>query len=183
MPRITPLDPQSAQGDAKQMLDQVQQKLGGTPNMLRAMAQSPATLRSYLTLSEAVGTGELGSKLREQLALAIAGANACGYCASAHAVIGKGAGVSEAEIPLNLRGESADAKTQAAITLARAIVEKRGFVADEDVTAFHAAGFGESALAEVIAVVALNTFTNYFNHISQVEIDFPKVEVGAPVGV
>lgn len=31
-------------------------------------------------------------------------------------------------------------------------------------------------LAEVVANVALNVFTNYFNHVAETDIDFPKVE-------
>jgi len=36
--------------------------------------------------------------------------------------------------------------------------------------------YGDEALVEVVAHVALNIFTNYFNHIAGTEIDFPRVE-------
>jgi alkylhydroperoxidase family enzyme len=49
-----------------------------------------------------------------------------------------------------------------------------GRVTDEDIEAIHAAGFDDGAIAEVVAHVALNFFTNYFNHVAQTEIDFPK---------
>jgi alkylhydroperoxidase family enzyme len=47
-------------------------------------------------------------------------------------------------------------------------------VADGDIDALHAAGFDDGAIAEVVAQVALNVFTNYFNHVARTDIDFPK---------
>ena len=35
MPRLTPIDPATATGEAKVLLDGVQKKLGVTPNLLR----------------------------------------------------------------------------------------------------------------------------------------------------
>ncbi len=37
------------------------------------------------------------------------------------------------------------------------------------------AGFGDDAIAEIVAGVALNIFTNYFNHVADTDIDFPQV--------
>ncbi len=48
MSRIHQVDPQSASGKAKQLLDAVQSKLGLVPNMTRAMANAPAVLDGYL---------------------------------------------------------------------------------------------------------------------------------------
>lgn len=36
-------------------------------------------------------------------------------------------------------------------------------------------GFFDGEIAEIIAHVALNVFTNYFNIAADVDIDFPKV--------
>ena len=43
------------------------------------------------------------------------------------------------------------------------------------------AGWSDAEIAEIIANVALNIFTNYFNLVAQPEIDFPKVELAFPV--
>ncbi len=48
-------------------------------------------------------------------------------------------------------------------------------------TALRAAGFSEGEIVEIVATVGITTFTNYFNHIAQTEVDFPVVEVGGPV--
>ena len=36
------------------------------------------------------------------------------------------------------------------------------------------AGYGDAEIAEVVAHVALNIFTNYFNNVAGTAIDFPK---------
>jgi hypothetical protein len=48
MERISPVNPQTAQGKAKELLDAVKAKLGIVPNMTRAMAVSPPVLDAYL---------------------------------------------------------------------------------------------------------------------------------------
>lgn len=181
MARFTPIDPAQAEGKAKTLLDGVTKSLGMTPNMMATMAHSPAVLGAYLGFGQTLGSAKLSGALREQIALAVAGANACEYCASAHTLLGKGAGVGEDELARNLASESTDPRTQAALTFAKSVVTKRGFVSDAEVQNVRDAGFGDDEVLEIIATVALNIFTNYFNHVTQVENDFPKVEVGEPV--
>lgn len=179
MPRIRPIDPASATGDAKAVLDDVKRTLGGVPNILATFAHSPKVLEGYLAFNTALGEGTLSPQLREQIAVAMAGANTCDYCASAHTALGRSAGVAKDELDRNLRGRSADAKTQAAISFVREVVAERGWVSDTDVRSLRDAGFGDGEIVEIVAHIALNTFTNYFNHIAGTEIDFPVVRTGA----
>jgi alkylhydroperoxidase family enzyme len=53
-------------------------------------------------------------------------------------------------------------------------------VTDRDLAAVRAAGFDDGAIAEVVAQVALNIFTNYFNHVAGTDIDFPRVPALTP---
>ena len=39
------------------------------------------------------------------------------------------------------------------------------------------AGFSDGEIAEIVAHIALNVFTNYFNNITEVDLDFPKVDL------
>jgi uncharacterized peroxidase-related enzyme len=178
MPRITAVDPKQATGKAKELLDGVQAAIGATPNLLRTLAQSPAALEGYLGLSQTLSSGVLSAALREQIALTVAGANHCDYCASAHTLLGRNAGVSEDELTSNLEGRSADPHTQAVLNLAQAIVEKRGFISDQELGIARTAGVSDTEITEVVAAVAQNIFTNYFNHVAQTEIDFPHVSAG-----
>ena len=54
MERISLVNPQTAQGKAKELLDAVKAKLGIVPNMTRAMAVSPPVLDAYLGFSGAL---------------------------------------------------------------------------------------------------------------------------------
>lgn len=178
MTRIQPVNYGEATGKAKELLNGVRAKLGITPNMMKTMAQSPAVLEAYLNFSGALSGGELNAKLREQIALTSAEINNCGYCASAHTAIGKMVGLDEDAISAARQGRATDAQTDAALKFARAIIVNRGEVTDADLAAVKAAGFAEGEIAEIIANVALNIFTNYFNEVAKTEIDFPRVQIG-----
>jgi len=177
MSRITAINPSEATGGVKELLDAVQAKLGATPNMMRTMAQSRAVLEAYLNFGGALGKGKLKAKVREQIALVSAEANQCGYCAAAHTAIGKMVGLNEDAILAAREASAEDAQTDAALKFARAVIEKHGVVSDSDLQALKSAGFSEGEIAEVIANVALNIFTNYFNETAKTEIDFPRVEL------
>lgn len=183
MARIQPVNHEAAEGKTKELLDAVQAKMGGVPNLLSTLAQGPAALESYLSLSGALAGSTLSAGLREQIALAVAGANNCAYCASAHTFLAKNAGVNEAERETNLRGESADPKTQAALTFARRVVAERGWIDDSALAEVRDAGFADGEVLEIVATVVLNIFTNYVNHIAETEIDFPVVAVPETAGV
>jgi uncharacterized peroxidase-related enzyme len=175
MSRLNPIDPQAASGKTRELLGAVEKALGLTPNMMRVMANSPAVLEAYLNFSGALSRGRLSARLREQLALAVAQANACDYCLSAHTALGKLAGLNEAEISASRQSQAGDDKTAAALRFARRIVESRGELSDAEVSAVRQAGYEDAEIAELIANVSLNIFTNYFNHIAGTVIDFPKV--------
>ena len=174
MERITPVNLQAAQGRAKELLDAVKAKLGIVPNLTRSMAVSPPVLDAYLGFSGALAHGVLPARVREQLALDVSEVNHCDYCVSAHSAIGKHAGLTDEVILGSRRGTSTDPKTDALLRFARAIVEKQGVVEDADVAAVRKAGYGDAEIAEVVAHVALNIFTNYFNNVAGTTIDFPQ---------
>lgn len=174
--RIHPIQPGEAQARAKTLLDGVATKLGGVPNIIKTFAQSPTVLEGYLGFSGALAKGKLDGKLREQIALTVAGSNRCDYCASAHSYLAKAAGVDGEEVVKNLAGEANDARTNTALRFAKALVVKRGLVTDEELAVVKSAGFGDEEIVEIIGNVALNLFTNYFNHVAGTEIDFPVVD-------
>ena len=175
MPRIQPVDHAAATGDAKVLLDGVQSALGIVPNIFATLVHSPKVLEGFLALNTALGQGVLPAALREQIALTIAGANGCDYCASAHTAIGKGAGLDAEELSSSLQGESADAKTQAALSFVKKAVMVRGWVDNDDVQALRDAGYSDGEVVEIVAHIGINLLTNYFNHIVGTDIDFPVV--------
>ena len=179
MSRINPIDLKTTHEGTRRNFTAIEKQLGVVPNMMRTMAQSPSVLDGYLALRAALGRGLLPGVLQAQLALAVAEANACDYCLSAHTVLGLGAGLSEEEVAASREGRAADGRSTAALHFARAVLEQRGGVSDQDLAQVRAAGFGDGQIAEIVAHVALNVFTNYFNRAAQTEIDFPVVRAGA----
>ncbi|MEM6853045.1 MAG: carboxymuconolactone decarboxylase family protein [Planctomycetota bacterium] len=177
MPRIQPVDLTQPPADAAPFLDGLQDKLGRVPNIYATMAQAPAVLKGVLGASGTLGETSLSGALREQIALAVGGANRCDYCAAAHTAIGKMNGLSDDQTQAALAGSADDQKAQAAITFARAILDREGFVTDEQLAAVKLAGFGDQQVVEIITVTVFNIFTNYINHIAETEIDFPAVQI------
>ncbi|QEF98950.1 Carboxymuconolactone decarboxylase family protein [Stieleria maiorica] len=176
MARINPINPAEATGTAKELLGGVQSKLGMIPNMMSTMAHAPAVLDAYLKFSGALASGDLSTKQREQIALAVGQANRCDYCLSAHTAIGKMVGLSADQIRDARLATAADAKSDAVLKLATQLVEARGLVSDNQVAAARRAGLTGGEIAEVVANTALNLLTNYFNHVAETEIDFPPAE-------
>jgi uncharacterized peroxidase-related enzyme len=173
--RLTAIHPSEATGETKVLFDIVQAKLGGVPNLFRTLGRSPAALKGFLHLHEALGSGALDVKLREQIALTVAEENRCEYCLSAHTAIGKRVGLSASDLEGARRAAASDPKVEAALLFARQVVRKRGRVTDEEVERLRNAGYSDGEVAEIVANVALNIFTNYFNHVAGTEVDFPRI--------
>lgn len=179
MPRIKPVETQQADAKTAATLKAVQSKLGFLPNMFATMAQAPALLTGYLQLSDALSHGRLNARQREMVAIAVAQENECEYCLSAHAALGKGAGLNDRDIE-NARSGSALNDTDAAITLlALRIVKSRGVPSDGDLSAARAAGLDDGQIMEIVGHVALNILTNYVNRVAGTDIDFPLLKLGS----
>lgn len=179
MSRIQLVDPAATTPNRQALLEQINRAFGATPNMFKAVANSPAALKSMWGSFGALSNGVLGAKLGEQIAVAIADRNGCEYCLAAHTVLGKGAGVSEADMASAQAGRSSDPRTAAALGFALKVVSDRGQVSSHDIAALRAAGFDDEHIVEILAHVALNLFTNYVNVAFDVPVDFPKVALRA----
>lgn len=177
MSRIEAIDPQTATGEAKQLLANVQNALGGVPNFIRVLAHSPAALNAFLGLHTITGAGELEAKTRERIALTVAEQNACQYCVSAHTAIGRKAGLDNEEILANRQGTSSEVKAAATLAFVQTLVDNAGQVTKSEFDAVRAAGHSDGEIVEIITHVAMNTFTNLLAKATQVEIDFPVIDL------
>ena len=176
MPRLQPVDPKTATGKAKELLDAVKQKMGKVPNVLCNHGAGAGSAR---------GVPRAQRRAEGRLAVAAAGREDCARDRRTERllllpsrptpVIGKMSGLTEEQITQARQGKAGDAKEQAAVTFALQMIEKRGQVNDDDVAAVKSAGYTDGEVAEIVGAVALNVLTNYFNHVADTEIDFPKV--------
>lgn len=170
------IDATTADDRTRALLETVQRNLGVTPNMTKAMANSPALLQGYLGLSGALATGRLRPAVREQIALAVAQRNGCAYCLSAHSYLAEHvADLDREAVDAARKADSPDPKTAAVLALAAAVNDSRGDIDPEQLAAARAAGLDDGEIAETLGHVALNVLTNYFNKAVDVDIDFPHV--------
>lgn len=173
MSRVKPVSVEEAKGEVKELYHSLQQKMGKVLNIFLHMGNSAATLKGYLSLDDLVQQTSLSPKLREQIALVVGQTNHCQYCLSAHTLLAKEKGLSEQDILKARHGESQTAKNQAILKFAKQVAENRGYVPNQDIASLKAAGVSDTELVEILLVIILNLFTNYFNLITDPPIDFP----------
>ncbi len=176
MQRIHSVEPKTAQGRTRELLDTVQQAFGVIPNVARVMANSPAVLDSFLAFSTAMGGARIGTKLHNQVKLTTSETNSCDYCTSILSAVAPSAGLSADDILAGRTGNSEDRRTKAALAFANDLLESRGKVSNQQLTAVRDAGFGDAEMVEIVASVVLGCFTNFLNNMADTELDFQKAE-------
>lgn len=179
MARIPPLPIDQADPRTATRLNAVAKKLGGLPNIFTTFARSPAALNGYLQLGEALAGGRLKARQREQIALAVAQENACAYCLSAHAALGRQAGLDDEDIGRARHGGAGDAFDNLVTLFALKVAHSRAEIGDDELRAAREGGLDDGLIVEIVANVALNVMTNYLNKIAGTEIDFPPVALQA----
>ena len=174
MTRIPVHTVESAPEGSRDALKALEAKFGKVLNIHGAMAHSPAVLQTYVAIQQVMqDTGTFDGRTREAIALAVADVDECSYCQAAHTAGGKAAGLSEQETIDIRRGQVEDPKLGALLVLVREQTGDVGTVQDSTWQAALDAGWTEAELTETSAHVALNLFTNYFNHLVQTDLDLP----------
>ena len=171
MPRLTTIDPTTDTGPGADMLNGPLK--GMQINIFKGMAASPGVLKAFLGFSGGIRAGALTDAEHEVIALTTAQMRNCHYCLAAHTQLAIGAGVDEEQSLAIRQGSSDDPRHQALIDFTIATLDSDGFVDDDQLEAFRAAGFGDEAVIEVIGQIAVMTFTNLYNHVHETEVDFP----------
>lgn len=177
MSRMPLLTPDVATDDVRDLLQKTTAQLGRLPNLYAAMANAPAALSGYLAFRAELVRGVLPQRLREQIALLVAEENGCVYCVSAHTFRGQKLGIDADELLANRHAASKDPKTAAALAFARSLLIEKGKISDTLLANTRAAGWDDRALGEIAAHVALNVFSNLFNHLAEPPLDFPRVDI------
>ena len=120
----------------------------------------------------------LPAATHERIALAVAEANGCDYCLSAHTWLGKNvAKLDDSEMAANRRGNSNWIRARAAaVRFARQVMAQPWPC--ERCRPSRRCVMPATTTREIIEIgqhVALNTWTNYLNSVAQTAIDFPVV--------
>ena len=98
-------DADSAPDKSRELLASTERRLGFVPNLVGIMAEAPATLKSYLALTETLGETSFTPVEQQVIALTVSYQNECTYCMAAHSAMAKMARMSEAELERLRAGE------------------------------------------------------------------------------
>jgi len=144
----------------------VKTAFGFIPNLQSYMAESPELLAGYTALWDLFSKTTLTQHEQQVVYLTSNFENECHYCMAGHTTLAKMQKMDPAVIDgLRAGTELPDARLEALHRFTTLVVRNRGWVADEDVDAFLAAGFTRRNVFEVILGVATKVMSNYTNHI------------------
>ncbi len=157
---------------AETILRRAQKANGFVPNLYATMAEAPALLEGYVTLSATFDKSDLSATERQIVLLVNSRLNGCSYCMAAHTMIAKMQGVPEDVVEALRSGtELSDPKLEALRSFAIKINESRGWPEQSDLDAFFAAGYEKRNVLEVVLGTALKVMSNYTNHIASTPVD------------
>lgn len=164
--------PESAPEGAKPTLAAAEKAYGFLPNLLAVMAEAPALLKGYATLSKIFEESSFSPTERQVVLLTTSYQNECSYCMAAHSAIAGMQKVPEDVVQAIRNGKPiADAKLEALRRFTASFVAKRGWPTEADVEALHAAGYSKAQALEVVLGVGLKTLSNYANHVAETPLD------------
>ena len=152
----------SAPENSKPGLEQLQQAFGVLPNIAAAIANSPKLINSLVGVFQQVHSSSLTEREIQIVLLTDAVVNSSAYAVAFHTTLALQQGVSPEETgAIRARRVPADRRFAALSTLAKALIEKRGHLSEQELESFIGAGFTKEQVLEVIAIVTASTITNY----------------------
>ena len=163
---------ESASAEGREVLEKVQGKFGFIPNLLANMAEAPVTAKAYLALGDLLGQSSFSPTEEQVVLLTASRYNECTYCIGAHSTIAQMQKV-PADVVESIRNDEpiSDPKLEALRRFTRRVVDQRGWLSDEELGEFFAAGYERQQVLEVILGVAMKTISNYTNHFADTELD------------
>jgi len=157
---------------SRQILEQTKKNFGFVPSLFGVLAESPSALEGYASIGNAFSKSSLSPVEQQVVLLATSFENGCTYCVAAHSAVAKMVKAGDEVVQALRNGEPIpDERLEALRVFTRSIVEKRGWLAQEDIRSFLAAGFNKAQVLEVITGVAQKTFSNTTNHIAHTPLD------------
>ena len=153
-------------------LEQAEKLFGFVPNLAATMAESPAVLEAYLALGQFFDKSSFSRAERQVALLAVNRYHECRYCMAAHSTVAEMQKV-PADVIEAIRDDQPiqDPRLEALRVFATKLVEKRGWVSDEDIGAFLSEGYTKAQVLEVVLGVSYKTLSNYVNHIANPPVD------------
>tara|TARA_R100001377_G_scaffold83849_1_gene66150 strand:- start:378 stop:932 length:555 start_codon:yes stop_codon:yes gene_type:complete len=172
MTKLTIRDLDSAPQQSRPLLEASLKANGRIPGLHGVLASAPGLLEGYQTLHKLFVDSSFNTDEITVVWQTINVEHECHYCVPAHTGIAHMMKVDQGLIDA-LRDSTAmpTPKLQALHDTTLAIVRKRGYLSDEEVAAFFAAGYEERQLLEIILGLSQKIISNYVNHIANTPVD------------
>ena len=145
MSRVTLHTLHSAPEAARPFLENALKNSGYIPNLLGILANAPAALETYVTVSGLNAKADLSLAEREVVQLIAATTHGCDFCVAGHTAVALNKAKLPPEVVSALR-EKATVPVEKLETLAafaREVIATRGKVSDQTFNQFKAAGYTE----------------------------------------
>ena len=158
----------SAPEKSKPLLELFNEAIGFVPNLAGAIANSSVLANGFLGLFQTVHSGSFTEAEIQTLLLTNAVTNSCSWAVAFHTALALKErldpadvqAIRERRLPKHLRYASLS-------KLAKALIEKRGHLEDDDLLAFVETGYQKDQVLEVVAVSAASTITNYAGNVTK----------------
>ncbi|MXS18347.1 carboxymuconolactone decarboxylase family protein [Pseudomonas oryzihabitans] len=173
MSRLPILTPETASEAARPFLENARQASGFLPNLLGVLANAPAALETYITVSGLNAKTSLTLAEREVVQLVAATTHGCDFCVAGHTAVATHKAKLEPATIAALRSSAKlpEPKLEALAAFARAVIARRGAVTDAELQRFVAAGYTSAQALEVVLGVSLATLCNFANVLAQTPLN------------
>ena len=165
--------PESAPGEAKELLAAVKAANGVVPANMKVLANSPSALKAYLGLIGPLFEGGALSPAEQVVVqMAVSREHGCEFCVPFYTFYASHVGLDSAVADAIRDGQPIpDARLAALAEFSVALVRNRGRVSGEEVDEFFAAGFDKAQLLDVLGGIAAKTYINYLTQLADVPLD------------
>ena len=163
---------ETAPDASRATLEATEKKYGFLPNLYGVLAESPAAVQAYAGINKAIEQSALSPVEQQVVTLVVSATNDCTYCVGAHSTVAQMVRMPEDILSaLREQRQLPDRQLNALRLLVMSVLHHRGWVPEEDLNQFTAAGYGPRHLLDVLTIVALKTLSNYTNHIAHTPLD------------
>jgi len=174
MPNLTVHTTETAPKSSREILDNVEQKFGFVPNLMRQMAESPQMLGGTLQLMMLLENCSLSPSESWLTLLVTSSHNCANYCVAANSTFAKMMGVPDDVIQAVRQGQPiADDKLEALRIFATEMVQNRGEVTAQTTQRFVDAGYSNAQLLDVILAIGLETIASFTVLAAATPVDEP----------
>jgi len=181
MTRLTLHTLESAPADSRAFVERAIANNGYLPNLIGILANAPAALETYLTVSGINAKASLSLAEREVVQITAARIHGCEFCVAGHTAIAlKKAGLPVAAVvSLQYGGNTGEPRLDAVRVFAEAVIATRGAVDDAALQAFRDADFSDAQALEVVLGISLATLCNFANSLAQSPVN-PQLQSFRP---